>query len=466
MLVNKLAIKWKMTILSAIVIFLIFMICNAIQLILIQALTAKQERESLLKRSEEIQAFLSEQAKLVNVTGNQVVISEQFFDSIVEKHEMIRILDNRGNELFNVSYDFPEIKNAGESLDQGFFQVKEQGEELLVYKEPFTIGSFTGTIEVGSNVETFEEFLEKIIWTLMLGTLLSLGLSFVSGRILTGKLLSPLRVLTNTMRKIEDRQFEERVPVMETKDEFAQLSIIFNGMMDKVEASILQQKKFVEDASHELRTPLAIIHGHLSLLKRWGKDNKEVLESSLNTSINETNRMIGLTNELLRLSQIENRREKRDILRPYNVSETIYEIISNYQLIHSDLKINHKNHAEKDAQIAIPEEQLKQLLIVLIDNAIKYSGENKEITIITSDEMETFKINIQDNGYGISSEDLPYIFDRFYRVDKARSRAQGGSGLGLSIAKEMIEEYKGSIKVESVLGEGTVIRLTLPFYPS
>ena len=141
------------------------------------------------------------------------------------------------------------------------------------------------------------------------------------------------------MRKIEDRQFEERVPIIETKDEFSQLSIIFNSMMDKIEASMLQQKKFVENASHELRTPLAIIHGHLSLLKRWGKDNKEVLESSLNTSINETNRMIELTNELLWITQIDNRREKHDILRPYNIFEPINEVISNYRLIHSELII-------------------------------------------------------------------------------------------------------------------------------
>ncbi|MFJ5624400.1 ATP-binding protein [Peribacillus loiseleuriae] len=465
MILNKLSIKWKMTILSAIVIFLIFMICNVIQLILIQTLTVKQEEEALLKRSEEIRAFLTEQAKLVDGEGHQLVISEEFLDNIVEKNEMIRILDNQGRELYNISDDFPDIRNE-DPHDQGFFHTEVHKEDLLVYKEPLTIGSFTGTIEIGRNVETFEDFLKKVIWTLMLGTLLSLVLSLVSGRILAGKLLSPLRVLTNTMRKIEDRQFEERVPVMETKDEFAQLSIIFNSMMDKIEASILQQKKFVEDASHELRTPLAIIHGHLSLLKRWGKNDKEVLESSLNTSINETNRMIGLTNELLRLSQIENRREKRDILRPYNVSETIYEIISNYKLIHAELKIKNENHAQSDNQIAIPEEQLKQLLIVIVDNAIKYSGDHKEITIITRDETDTFKIDIQDNGYGISREDLPYIFDRFYRVDKARSRDQGGSGLGLSIAKEMVEEYKGSISAESILGEGTVIRLTLPYYPS
>jgi|tagenome__1003787_1003787.scaffolds.fasta_scaffold20976549_4 two-component system sensor histidine kinase ArlS len=465
-MLKKLSIKWKMTILSAIAIFLIFMICNVIQLILIQTFTSKQEEQSLLQRSEEIQDFLIEQAKLVDGEGKQMIISEKFLENIVENSEMIQILDKKGNVLFNISNDFPDIQNKAQLLDSGFSRIQADGERVLLYKESLNVGSFHGTIQIGRDVEMFEGFLEQVIWTLLLGTLLSLALSLISGRILAGKLLSPLRVLTNTMRKIEDDQFEERVPVRETKDEFSQLSIIFNGMMDKIEASILKQKKFVEDASHELRTPLAIIHGHLSLLKRWGKDNKEVLESSLNTSINETNRMIELTNELLRLTQIENRREKHDILLPYDASDTINEVISNYKLIHSNIKITYKHFAIHDSRLAIPEKQLKQILIIILDNAIKYSGDKKEINIHSDEVSGKFEINIQDNGYGISGEDLPCIFDRFYRVDKARHREDGGSGLGLAIAKEIIEEFKGTIRAESELGVGTVISLIIPYDPS
>ena len=463
-MLKKLSIKWKMTILSAVVIFLIFMICNIIQLILIQTQTFKQEEQSLLKRSEEIQAFLNEQSKLLNDEGKQMVISEVFLENIVESSEMIRILDKSGNELFSISNDFPDIEKV--PLNSGFSRIQANGERALLYKKPLNVGSFHGIIEIGRDVEMFETFLQQVIWTLLFGSLLSLLLSLISGRILAGKLLSPLRVLTNTMRKIEDDQFEERVPVMETKDEFSQLSSIFNDMMDKIEASMLKQKKFVEDASHELRTPLAIIHGHLSLLKRWGKDNKEVLESSLNTSINETNRMIELTNELLRLTQIENRREKHDILQPYDASDTINEVISNYKLIHSNIKITYKHYAIHDSRLAIPEKHLKQILIIILDNAIKYSGDKKEINIHSDEVSGKFEINIQDNGYGISGEDLPYIFDRFYRVDKARHREDGGSGLGLAIAKEIIEEFKGTIQAESELGEGTVISLIIPYDPS
>ena len=118
------------------------------------------------------------------------------------------------------------------------------------------------------------------------------------------------------------------------------------------------------------------------------------------------------------------------------------------------------------SRLAIPEEHLKQILIIILDNAIKYSGEKKEISIHSNEVNGKFKINIQDNGYGISGEDLPYIFDRFYRVDKARHRENGGSGLGLAIAKEIIEEFKGTIQAESELGKGTAISLIIPYDPS
>ena len=461
-MLNKLSIKWKMTIWSAIIIFLIFMICNLIQLILIQTFISKQEEDLLYKRSKEIHTFISEQSKIQNGKELNIFVAEKFFEKITERNEMIRILDIKGNELYTVSNDLPEIKNDSVPLPNGFYQMHVQGENVLLLKTPLRTASFSGTIEIGKSAEMFDTLLEKVIWILMLGTFLSLALSLISGRILAGKLVSPLRGLTNTMRKIEDHQFQERVQEMETNDEFSQLSSIFNSMMDKIEESIQQQKRFVEDASHELRTPLAIIHGHLSLLQRWGKEDKEILESSLNTSIKEANRMIDLTNELLLLTQIEKKREHGPF-SPCPALEILNEVIGNYQLLHENLKINKHFTTNEEILLAIPQEQLKQILIIIFDNAVKYSGDDKEISINTSAGNGKYKMKIQDNGYGISQEDLPYIFDRFYRVDKARSRSKGGNGLGLSIAKNIIDEFNGEIKVESTSGKGTTIILLLEY---
>lgn len=446
-----------MTIFSAISIFIIFIFCNLIQLILIRAYNTNQEEDLLYNRSKEIRTFIFEQAK--HVKGQELIITDDFFEKILENDEMVRILDENEKEIYNISKNFPDFQDG--EMENGFNRINEEDENYLILRQQLVVDSFNGTIEIGRNIETFDEFMDQVFWILLLGTILSLVLSLIGGQLLAKKFLSPLAVMTKTMRKIEDQHFQERIPVMDTNDEFSQLSTIFNSMMDRIEVSMDQQKRFVEDASHELRTPLAIIHGHLSLLQRWGKNDKKVLDRSLQTSIKETSRVIELTNRLLLLTHTDKLEEEVNDKIACNAEETLNEVINDYELIYK-LKINKEDSTEPNILLGIPHEQLKQVLIIILDNAIKYSGENKIITLRLSTQDNRYKIQIQDNGYGISQEDLPYIFDRFFRADKARSRELGGTGLGLSIANVIIKKYKGEILAESDIGIGTTITIMIP----
>ncbi len=427
------------------------------QLILIHTFTSKQEEDQLNKRWNEISTLIEEKSKF---GGIKTALSADFFENIIGQDEMIRILNQQGRELFNISEDFPNPQSN--QLEYGFHRINEDNERFVILKEPLIVGTFKGTLEIGQSVETFEEFLERVFWVLLAGTILSLILSIMGGQLLARKLLAPLAVITHTMRKIEDQHFQERIPVMETNDEFSQLSSIFNSMMDRIEASMEQQKRFVEDASHELRTPLAVIHGHLSLLQRWGKHDEKILENSLQTSIKETNRLITLTNRLLTLTRIDKQEEHESII-PCDATEVLNEVIHDYELIYEQLEILKGGIMKTESLLAIPQEQLKQVLIIVFDNAIKYSGDRKKIAITSSHHENKYKIEIQDNGYGISRQDLPFIFDRFYRVDKARSREKGGTGLGLSIAKDILKKYKGNIFADSKLGMGTTITIVIPY---
>lgn len=447
-----------MTIFSAISIFIIFIFCNLTQLILIRAYNTNQEEDLLYNRSKEIRTFIFEQAK--HVKGQELIISDDFFEKILENDEMVRILDENEKEIYNISKNFPDFQDG--EMENGFNRINEEDENYLILRQQLVVDSFNGTIEIGRNFETFDEFMDQVFWILLLGTILSLVLSLIGGQLLAKKFLSPLAVMTKTMSKIEDQHFQERIPVMDTNDEFSQLSTIFNSMMDRIEVSMEQQKRFVEDASHELRTPLAIIHGHLSLLQRWGKNDKKVLDRSLQTSIKETSRVIELTNRLLLLTHTDKLEKEVNDKIACNAEETLNEVINDYELIYNKLKINKEDSVEPNVLLSIPHEQLKQVLIIILDNAIKYSGENKIITLRLSTQDNRYKIQIQDNGYGISQEDLPYIFDRFFRADKARSRELGGTGLGLSIAKVIIKKYKGEILAESDIGKGTTITIMIP----
>ena len=262
--------------------------------------------------------------------------------------------------------------------------MKERNEDFLILTEPFTAGDFNGALEIGQSVETFEAFMERVFWVLLAGTVLSLVLSLIGRQLTARKFLAPIAVMTHTMGKIENDISKSEYLVMETNDEFSQLSSIFNSMMDRIEASMEQQKRFVEDASHELRTPLSHHPRSSFLLHRWGKNDEKVLDNSLQTSIKETNRLIKLTNRLLMLTRMDKQEEQESIIA-CDATVILNEVIHDYELIYEQLKIAKEDITKADRLLAIPQEQLKQVLIIVLDNAIKYSGDQKKIDIRSSE---------------------------------------------------------------------------------
>ncbi len=235
----------------------------------------------------------------------------------------------------------------------------------------------------------------------------------------------------------------------------------FNELLDKITFYIDQQKQFVEDVSHELRTPVAIVEGHLNLLNRWGKDDPVVLEESLTSSLAELQRMKTLVQEMLDLSRAP------AISEQYKDSETkVYEVvktvINNFIVLHEDFNFIFDNDLAYELVCPIYHNHFEQILIILMDNAVKYSLNRKEIIVSLSCNTNFVEINVQDFGMGMTEEDRKKVFSRFYRVDKARSRERGGNGLGLSIAKGLVESYGGSIEVNSVLNSGSSFRVKLP----
>jgi two-component system, OmpR family, sensor histidine kinase ArlS len=440
--------------------FFIFTLCNIIQLALIQMSIINQQEDRIEKRLNETAAYLDEEYKKKQPNESYLKENKSYFEKIIHNNEMIRVLDKDGNVIFTVSRNMPKIHIDKNTVGE-FQKYRLHNQEILITSKELNYGNFHGILEVAMNVEIFSKFVKEVFIILIFGTIISLVLSIFSGYFLSKKLLKPIKNLNQTMIKIKNNQLKERVIVGETKDELAELGLIFNKMMDELEASITRQKRFVEDASHELRTPLAIIHGHLSLVNRWGKKDEKVLENSLNTCLNETDRMIILTNELLQLTKLEKNNDLIIQYVPTNVIEVLNEMIKNYQLLHEDLEIYFKQSNQEFNEAIIAREHLMQVLIILFDNAVKYRNDQLKIIISIAQNNNRIEINIKDNGIGIKEEDLSHIFDRFYRADKARSRANGGNGLGLSIAKNLIENYGGDLQITSVYGEGTTATISL-----
>lgn len=319
-----------------------------------------------------------------------------------------------------------------------------------------------GYLQVENKLNAYYRSYNQLRLVVILAMCLVVLASGLLGYFLSLMFLRPLGEIHDTVKTIsKDPTKNVRVPVPNHNDELAELTTMFNEMLDRMQRYIDQQSQFVSDVSHELRTPIAIIQGHLDMLERWGKNDPEVLDDSIKASLIETKRMKNLVQEMLDLSRAEqvdiNFRNEKTI-----VNDVVHQVFNNFKMLYPDFNFTLDDDLNEPITANIYRDHLEQVLVILCDNAVKYSTERKEVHISLSRGMNTVEIGIQDFGEGIPATDIDKVFDRFYRVDKARSRKKGGNGLGLSIAKRLIEGYHGSITLESSLGAGSLFRIILP----
>ncbi|MBU3192098.1 HAMP domain-containing histidine kinase [Clostridium bowmanii] len=273
------------------------------------------------------------------------------------------------------------------------------------------------------------------------------------------KMLLPIKDMTKTTKAISINALETRLNVSVSHDELKDLAETINKMLDGIQNSYEQQNQFVSDASHELRTPISVIQGYANMLYRWGKDDKEVLEESITAIKGEAEDMQLLVEKLLFLARSDKNTQKIEKAGFY-VNELVDEIIKETILIDTLHEI--KTDSNEKVSIYADKKLLKQALRVFIDNSIKYTPKGGTIILNSYIKKKNLMIEIIDTGVGIPKEDLPFIFNRFYRCDKSRAKESGGTGLGLSIAKWIIGKHNGSIIVESRPEIGTKISIGLP----
>lgn len=350
--------------------------------------------------------------------------------------------------------------------DQHRVQMKKgPGHKIIVGQAPIYAKHshrLIGYLQVENKLNVYYRNYRQLRLVMILALCLVVLASGLLGYFLSMLFLRPLGDIHDTVKVIsKDPTKNARVPVPAHNDELAELATMFNEMLDQTQRYIDQQSQFVNDVSHELRTPIAIIQGHLDMLQRWGKDDPKVLNDSINASLVETERMKNLVAEMLDLSRAEqvdiNYRDQQTV-----VNDVVHQVYNNFKMLYPDFVFTLDDDLSKPITANIYRDHLEQVLVILCDNAVKYSTERREVHISLSRGMDTVEIGIQDFGAGIPPEDIDKVFDRFYRVDKARSRKKGGNGLGLSIAKRLIEGYHGSITLESSLGAGSLFRIILP----
>lgn len=271
--------------------------------------------------------------------------------------------------------------------------------------------------------------------------------------------LAPIRDITELASTLSASNLSNRINIAGTKNELKDLAVVINSMLDRIERSYNSQKQFVSDASHELRTPIAVLQGYINMLKRWGKSDPEVLDEGINAIAQETQSMKELVESLLFLA----RHDKKTLMMEMEAFDAL-DVLT--ELHREAAMVSPEDTFILNAAESCPMEgdrsMVKQVMRILCDNAVKYTPKGGVISLGIERKPGWVTLSVQDNGPGISQEDLPKIFDRFYRADAARRSEGGGHGLGLSIARIIVMAHGGKLRVRSKVGVGSTFYVDLP----
>jgi len=336
------------------------------------------------------------------------------------------------------------------------------GEQLTVLAElgtlyfPAQSRTFEAVTFVGIPSSTVARTLDQLARNLVLTVLLAF-LAFGAGVwLLSSRALQPLKRVTAAAARVSGRDLSQRVPTPTSRDEIREMAVTINHMLDRLQESFETQRRFTADASHELRTPVTAIVGHANYLLRRTYPT-EAQGDSLTVIRREAERMAKLVNDLLELARADAGFSIE--LEPMNLIEVLEAVHMEVAPVAGDAVIE-VDAAMPVLEVSGDQGRLKQVVLNLIHNAINAGA--KHITVGVARERHEVKLEILDDGPGIPPDAIPHLFDRFYRVDGARSGRGNGSGLGLAIVRWIVQQHGGSVAVESRVGEGTVFTVTLP----
>ncbi|MCZ0874095.1 HAMP domain-containing sensor histidine kinase [Peribacillus sp. AS_2] len=308
-------------------------------------------------------------------------------------------------------------------------------------------------LQITKSMSATEEMLAVLRIVLIAVTIIAMIPVLISSTILSNFIARPIRSMIDTMKEIQTSGQFKRLSLEEkSKDELVEMGKTFNHMIDLLQANFEKQEQFVSNASHELKTPLTVIESYASLLKRKGLERPDLFDESIEAIHSEAIRMREMTEQMLLLA----RHQEKWNIEKENVNLT--DIMAELAKVYKNAYNRTVEIYSGDAIEAVTDVQkLKQLLFIFLDNARKYSDEL--ISVYIGQTSNEAYIRIEDRGDGIPKAELPKVFDRFYRVDKARNRKQGGSGLGLSVAKEIADAIDVRIEMDSLEGRGTIVTL-------
>ena len=385
---------------------------------------------------------------------------------------VLRVVSEQGEVFIDTDSHYPSVEQFDEHIitDPPFWTNDDmevaEFKNAIVYraKTNFTHDNETVTLQffrtITAQTDLFDRLKNILIVIDIIGLLLAMG----TGYIISRKILRPISTMTKTAQEIAIENMSTRIPVNPTDDELTDLAKTFNNMLNRLQVGITQQQQFVSNASHELRTPVTVIRGYSDVLARWGASDPEILKESIEAIQSETENMQQLIEQLLFLARSDQNRQPLN-MQPLDLSELVEDVFHKMQkTTHShDISMLHN-----DSAVVIADKiTMRQMLRIFLENAVKYTPEGGTVTVDSVKSDKFIKLSVSDTGIGISEEDQPKIFERFFRVNSSNSeRKISGTGLGLSIAKWIADQHSSKIELSSELGKGTTISVIIPIYKS
>ena len=456
-LMSSQSLKKKWAISSAAVMFAGFAVMCIILYVALKGWLYQQEKLEVRRTMTELTDFFESQGPFLTIQDIQS--NTGLMTSIVDKDQTVRLMNRDGIQLLQINNTTEFTPIDVEDIPKESFAVLTDDESTITAIGNVRLGRFEGYVQLQHPLSSFNSMMAYILTAMSLLGICSLLFSGAIGYLLASYLLKPLKELKSTMDDVAAHGLNKELAIeYNADDEIGELVSVFDSMMAKLKKSFEQQQQFMADASHELRTPIQIVEGHLSLLNRWGKEDPEILKESLGISLMEIQQMKALIDEMLELA----RGEQHEAQIQIDIIEQTSKVIEEMSRVYPSADIVHQLPEHGELETPVSANAYQQIMRNLITNAIRYSQGKARVEISYGAEGQNLVVHVKDHGIGIPDEHLQKIFDRFYRVDPARSRNLGGSGLGLSIVKMLVESSGGTIRAVSIEGQGSTFSIILP----
>ncbi|PAV30687.1 two-component sensor histidine kinase [Virgibacillus profundi] len=446
-------LKTKIQLFSSLFMLVLVLLVNTSAYFLFYKITSDRELEQLTDQTNLLVKTLAENPDISKEETSELIFA------YLPTNGMAKVFPEEGQPIEWLY----KGENAYNALEGEFSTTESQviispvdGVSIAVISKPiiWNNGEIV-TLQVSNNLIDFRETMKNLFYVLVIASAIMLIPSVIAGVVLSRFLLNPIKKLIQTMKENTQHAKWQKIDVENrSQDELYEMEQTFNEMIDYLKDNFEKQEIFVSDASHELKTPISIVKSYSQLLERRGIDNPALVKESIEAIDSEADRMQKLVEQMLSLAK----NKQIAVMQQVDLVELSEETTNTFRSAYSRQVTFEKS--TDSLVVNGNKDQLEQIIYILIDNALKYSKNEVNVKISENNNQVVFKV--RDLGKGIPKEEQERIFERFYRMDKARSRDTGGTGLGLAIAKAITNEHRGDLSVTSKMGEGSTFTLRLP----